>query len=148
MFLLDQIERQLPPAPARDPAAPTALGGIRVVDFSHFIAGPYATMMLAAQIQAARLLAVNTAVVVQDGEVPVHQGAMVKVFASELMESLSEAVFDLVGTGATLEGGATSALLDGRFEYAVRDALLYTIGGGTNEIQRTLIAQRGMGMPR
>ena len=103
---------------------------------------------LAAQIQAARLLAVNTAVVVQDGEVPVHQGAMVKVFASELMESLSEAVFDLVGTGATLEGGATSALLDGRFEYAVRDALLYTIGGGTNEIQRTLIAQRGMGMPR
>ena len=57
-------------------------------------------------------------------------------------------MFDLVGTGATLEGGASSALLDGRFEYAVRDALLYTIGGGTNEIQRTLIAQRGMGMPR
>ncbi len=103
---------------------------------------------LAAQIQAARLLAVNTALVVQDGEVPVHQGAMVKVFASELMESLSETVFDLVGTGATLESGALSALLDGRFEYAVRDALLYTIGGGTNEIQRTLIAQRGMGMPR
>ncbi|MGE0098002.1 MAG: acyl-CoA dehydrogenase family protein [Hydrogenophaga sp.] len=103
---------------------------------------------LAAQIQAARLLAVNTALVVQDGEVPVHQGAMVKVFASELMESLSEAVIDLVGTGATLEAGAASTLLDGRFEYAVRDALLYTIGGGTNEIQRTLIAQRGMGMPR
>lgn len=103
---------------------------------------------LAAQIEAARLLAVNTALVVQDGEVPVHQGAMVKVFASELMESLSESVIDLVGSGATLEGGAASALLDGRFEYAVRDALLYTIGGGTNEIQRTLIAQRGMGMPR
>ncbi|MCW5654357.1 acyl-CoA dehydrogenase [Hydrogenophaga sp.] len=103
---------------------------------------------LAARIEAARLLAVNTALVVQDGEVPVHQAAMVKVFASELMESLSEAVFDLVGTGATLDGAAAGALLDGRFEYAVRDALLYTIGGGTNEIQRTLIAQRGLGMPR
>ncbi len=103
---------------------------------------------LAAQIEAARLLAVNTALVVEGGEVPVHQAAMVKVFASELMETLSEAVFDLLGTGAALESGAPGALLDGRFEYAVRDALLYTIGGGTNEIQRTLIAQRGLGMPR
>lgn len=102
----------------------------------------------AAQITAARLLAVNTALVVEEGEVPVHQGAMVKVFSSELMESLAEAAFDLVGAGATLDGGAAGALIDGRFEYAVRDALLYTIGGGTNEIQRTLIAQRGMGMPR
>ncbi|MDO8705417.1 MAG: acyl-CoA dehydrogenase family protein [Sulfuricaulis sp.] len=103
---------------------------------------------LGAEVEAARLLAVQAAQVVEQGEVPVWQAAMVKVYASELMERLSEAAFDLLGAGATLKDGAESALADGVFEYAVRDALLYTIGGGTNEIQRTLIALRGLDLPR
>ena len=103
---------------------------------------------LAAEVEAARLLAVQTAQVVESGEVPLWQAAVVKVYASELMERLSEAAFDLLGTGATLKAGPASAIADGSFEYGVRDALLFTIGGGTNEIQRTLIALRALGLPR
>jgi crotonobetainyl-CoA:carnitine CoA-transferase CaiB-like acyl-CoA transferase len=45
--MLDQIEADFPQHTPRPSHAPTALDGIRVVDFSHFIAGPFATMMLA-----------------------------------------------------------------------------------------------------
>ncbi|MGI4814218.1 MAG: acyl-CoA dehydrogenase family protein [Janthinobacterium lividum] len=103
---------------------------------------------LAAEIEGARLLAVQTAQLMEKGGVPVAQAAMVKVYASELMERLSEAAFDLLGAGATLKEGIDGALIDGCFEYGIRDALLYTIGGGTNEIQRTLIALRGLDLPR
>lgn len=103
---------------------------------------------LAAEIEAARLLAADTTSVIAGGQVPLHQAAMSKTYASELMERFAEAALDMLGTGAALADGAEGTLVDGRFEYAVRDALLFTIGGGTNEIQRTMIAQRGLGLPR
>ena len=45
--MLDQLEAEFPEHTPRPPNAPKALEGIRVVDFSHFIAGPLATMILA-----------------------------------------------------------------------------------------------------
>ena len=41
-----------------------------------------------------------------------------------------------------------AALLMGELEYEVRSSTINTFGGGTNEIQRELIAQFGLGMPR
>jgi crotonobetainyl-CoA:carnitine CoA-transferase CaiB-like acyl-CoA transferase len=45
--MLDQLEAEFPEHEPRPPGAPKALEGIRVVDFSHFIAGPFATLILA-----------------------------------------------------------------------------------------------------
>src|SRR5215469_18657221 len=45
--MLDQLEAEFPEHAPRPSHAPKALEGIRVVDFTHFIAGPLATMFLA-----------------------------------------------------------------------------------------------------
>ena len=50
-------------------------------------------------------------------------------------------------SGLVRAGSAGAALL-GELEYDVRAAVTLTFGGGTNEIQRELIAQFGLGMPR
>src|SRR6201987_5151158 len=45
--MLDQLEADFPAHTPRPVDAPRALDGVRVIDFSHFIAGPFATMILA-----------------------------------------------------------------------------------------------------
>src|ERR1700751_5147791 len=47
MNMLDQLETEFPENRPRASHAPKALEGIRAGDFSHFIAGPFATMILA-----------------------------------------------------------------------------------------------------
>ena len=46
------------------------------------------------------------------------------------------------------EAGAKAAVLAGRLEMNYRSLLILTFGGGTNEIQRDLIAMFGLGLPR
>jgi 3-oxocholest-4-en-26-oyl-CoA dehydrogenase alpha subunit len=67
-------------------------------------------------------------------------------FAVEAYRLLME-VLGAVGGGAAVRTGSPGALLAGRIERAHRGALILTFGGGTNEIQRDIIAAAGLGLP-
>jgi alkylation response protein AidB-like acyl-CoA dehydrogenase len=103
---------------------------------------------LAADIEVGRQLMIHCAELAEAGFTPPEMGAMSKVLSGELMERFGEAVLDILGPRAALSQGAPGALRNGRYEQNLRHSLMWVISIGTNEIQRSLIAQRGLGLPR
>lgn len=102
---------------------------------------------LAADIEIARHFTLRNADLTQAGRVPIHEAAMSKVFVGELQERLGEAGLDLLGSGGLLSEDAPSAPL-GEIEQELRHSLMAVLGGGTSEMQRNIIALRGLGLPR
>ena len=118
------------PSACLDPLVRSAIGGF------------------AAQIEAARQLALHSIKLYARGEEPTWEAAMAKVYAGELMERFNESALDILGMRGTLSAGAPEALVRGRIEQNLRHSLMWVISIGTNEIQRNLIALRGLGLPR
>jgi alkylation response protein AidB-like acyl-CoA dehydrogenase len=71
---------------------------------------------------------------------------MAKVVAAELAEEFGLATLDIFGPAAALSAGEPGALAGGAFEQGLRISIRDVIGGGTNDIQRGLIA-RALGLP-
>ncbi|WP_300677772.1 acyl-CoA dehydrogenase family protein [Nocardioides sp.] len=69
-----------------------------------------------------------------------------KVYGSELNTEIYRALMEIVGPHATTANG-TGTVLAGRLERYARSSLVMTFGGGTNEIQRDIISQVGLGLP-
>jgi len=103
---------------------------------------------LAAEIEAGRRMMVYCAEQVDKGETPPDEAAVSKVYSGELMERFCESALDLLGPEALLSEHSPGAILRGRIEQMLRHSLMWVISIGTNEIQRSLIAQRGLGLPR
>jgi alkylation response protein AidB-like acyl-CoA dehydrogenase len=75
------------------------------------------------------------------------EGPMTKLFSSEALTRATEDLFDLVGPEALRSHMGEDAPW-GRVEHLLRFALGTTIYAGTSEVQRSLVAQRGLGLPR
>jgi len=103
---------------------------------------------LAAEIEVARRFVMNAAEVAEHNRVPIVEAAISKHFCGELAERLGEASLDLLGTGASLSEGSIGVIGGGAIERQLRRAIMVVIGGGTAEIQRNLIAIRGLDLPR
>jgi 3-oxocholest-4-en-26-oyl-CoA dehydrogenase alpha subunit len=71
-----------------------------------------------------------------------------KVFGTEFTLEAYRLLMEIVGQHAYLEEGTEGAVLADLLERNYRAQTIFTFGGGTNEIQRDLIAMIGLGMPR
>jgi 3-oxocholest-4-en-26-oyl-CoA dehydrogenase alpha subunit len=80
-------------------------------------------------------------------ELPVADASTIKVFGTEHYLTSFRLLMEVIGERSYLTGDAPGAVLGSRLEQMYRSLLILTFGGGTNELQRDLIAAFGMGMP-
>jgi alkylation response protein AidB-like acyl-CoA dehydrogenase len=69
------------------------------------------------------------------------------VFGTEFAIEAYRLLMEVLGAAAVVREGSPGALLAGRIERLHRSALILTFGGGTNEIQRDMIAATALGLP-
>jgi len=72
----------------------------------------------------------------------------VKVFGTEFYLDAYQLLMEVLGPRSYLDAGAPEAILRSQLEAGIRGTIILTFGGGTNELQRDLIAMFGLGFPR
>ncbi len=82
------------------------------------------------------------------GKIPNHEASMSKLFGSELTQRIASTGIQMLGLYGELKPGSPAAKLNGRLADAYETAVSATIAAGTSEIQRGIIAGRGLGLPR
>ena len=100
------------------------------------------------ECEVARLMAYNVAYMQGQGLVPNKEASMSKVFGSETVQRVAAAGMDILGMYGVLGRNEKWAPLKGRIQENWMSAFSGTIAAGTSEIQRNIIAGRGLGLPR
>jgi len=101
-----------------------------------------------AKLDVLKLLNWKQAWSMTKGHVNFAEASTVKVFGSELNVEGYQLLLEVVGEQGALKRGSAAAVLAGRLERMYKSSLILTFGGGTNEVQRDIIAMAGLMMPR
>ncbi len=101
-----------------------------------------------ARLEFLKLINWKVAWTATQGHLDVADASTTKVFGTEFYMEAFKLLLEVVGQAGYLTRGTEDAVLAGRLEMYARSLVILTFGGGTNEIQRDLIAIFGLGLPR
>ncbi|WP_052867361.1 acyl-CoA dehydrogenase family protein [Streptomyces niger] len=100
------------------------------------------------ELEALRLLNWRMVDALQRATLTPQDASAVKVYGSEARRDAYAWLMEVVGAAGPLKEGSAGAVLHGELERGYRSAVIFTFGGGNNEIQREIISWIGLGMPR
>ena len=99
------------------------------------------------ELEANKLLYYRLADIIDKGKIPNYQTSMQKLFATETAQRITNTGMEILGLFGQLKKGSDYAVLSGEMERKHRTSVVETIYAGTSEIQRNIIALRGLNMP-
>ena len=100
-------------------------------------------------LEALKLLCWKQAWEMSRGHLQMADASVAKVYGTEFFLELYRLLGEIVGqAGGTIQRESPGAILKGRLEFMYRVGSILTFGGGTNEVQRDIIAAAGLRMPR
>ena len=82
------------------------------------------------------------------GMIPNYEASAVKLYSMELNQRIANTGVRLMGLYGPLARGSRLSPMKGRMSYSYIRNVANTIEGGTSEVQRNIVAQRGLGLPR
>lgn len=106
-----------------------------------------AVARLATELEAATVLQRRVLTAALTDQVPTVEAAMFKLYSTQLGRRLADVALDLLGPVGVLGAGATGSVLHGKWEHSYRATVVDTIGGGSTEVQKNIIARRGLALP-
>lgn len=101
---------------------------------------------VAVELEVLKMLAFRPAWIWSEGRHPTYEAHMVKVFGSELTQRSAQVTLQVLGLYGQLDRGSIRAPLNGKAPRHYLRTISDTIRGGTSEIQRNIIAIRGLGL--
>ncbi|MGB2694196.1 MAG: acyl-CoA dehydrogenase family protein [Dehalococcoidia bacterium] len=102
----------------------------------------------AIEAQVERMLSYQVIGMQARGLVPNKESSVAKLYASELDQRIAATGLKLLGLYGQVMRDSPHAAMNGRMPPYYLYATTSTVGGGTSEIQRNIVAQRGLGLPR
>jgi alkylation response protein AidB-like acyl-CoA dehydrogenase len=100
------------------------------------------------ETQVALLLSYRVVSIQAKGDVPNYEASAARLYAAELDQRIALTGMRLLRIYSQLAGESRWAPLRGRIEYLYLQSVSATIGGGTSDIMRNVVAQRGLRLPR
>ncbi len=100
------------------------------------------------EAEAGRMLSYRIASMQNRGLIPNYEASLVKVFSAELHQRIARSKMNVMGLYAQLMPPDPMAPHLGSWSHQYLRSVGYSIEAGTSEIQKNIIAQRGLGLPR
>ena len=100
------------------------------------------------ETQASLMLSYRMVTMQARGLIPNYEASATKLYSMELNQRIANTGLRLMGLYGQLSRGSKWAPLKGRMEFQYIRSVANTIEGGTSEVQRNIVATRGLGLPR